>query len=593
MMKLLVVAFLLSFVAASPPSIVFVLLDDVGWADFGYNTPNPVIPTTHIDNLSKQGVRLTQHYAQSTCSPSRAALMTGKYAINTGITFPLVTSTPAGLNPYDHTLPEMLRQQGYQAHMVGKWHLGSSLWTSSPVGRGFQSHTGSLATDGDSYSKRLYGPLSSTAPAPKPPPQFFGNDWIHAAENRSFTHYAETRHPTTALAEEAINLMKNHRKNHRDEPLFLYVAFTAAHSPLQPLPEHEPPCVNITHLWRRQYCGMMVGVDEAIKNISNAIVPNLGNNSVMIVTSDNGGSTWFGGSNVPLRSGKNTPFEGGVKVPGFVVDYTPQDDYFGAKGRSYNGMMHISDWLPTLYSLAGGNLANLPGIDGVDQHAAIRDGTASPRTEMLVDMYVPGEFAFPDEDMTSYRDGKYKLISGDLRDPFWYFESTVDAMNSSDTSCVRTTYESQIRQLEAVWTVGPFDSSRVLITHAQAMRQYVAAFRDKTLLFDVEADPAEQHNLALDPAYIPTILSIRAKAKHYFDNRPIQQPYYRTAKPLAWAAGLYHASADACLGQPAPPHVNSPFPSQQFPPATPCWFVHPYLPDYTDPNTVPTDLVNP
>jgi arylsulfatase A-like enzyme len=596
---LLIFAFLLGFVAASPPSVVFVLLDDVGWADFGYNTPNPVIPTPNIDALSKQGVRLTNHYAQSTCSPSRAALLTGKYAINTGITFPLISTTPAGLNPYHATIPQKLREQGYQAHMVGKWHLGSATWTSHPVGRGFQSYTGSLITDADNYSKRLWGPVRPrTAPLPPLPPLFMGNDWMHAAENRSFTHYVEPRHPTVALTDEAINIMKNHKKNHRDEPLFLYVAFTAAHSPLQALPEHTAPCVNITHSWRRQFCGMMVGVDEAIRNISNAIRPNLGNNSILIVTSDNGGSTWFGGSNVPLRSGKNTPFEGGVKVPGFVVDYTPQDIYLGAKGRSYNGLMHISDWFPTLYSIAGGNPASIPGLDGKDHSAAIRDGSASPRTEVLLEMYVPAEFAFQDEDMISYRSGKYKLISGDLRDPNFYFESTVDSMNSTDTSPVRPQYEAQIRQLEAAFGQAPFDSSRVLLTHAVAMRQYVAAFRDATLLFDVEADPTERSPLPLLPVGNPVadanrliVAQLRAKANVYLNNRPIQQPYYKKVSDLMWAGSLVNGD---CTGQPA-----SPFPAcvvQQ--PATPpncvnvpCKFVHPFLPDFTDPNTVPTEFI--
>jgi len=573
-MMLLLFTVLLGFVAASPPSIVYVLMDDVGFADVSYNNPAQTIPTVNLDNLSKQGVRLTHHYSHSTCSPSRAALMTGRYASNNGITFPLVTGTPAGLEPSFPTLPEKLRTLGYQAHMVGKWHLGSSMWTSSPVGRGFQSFTGEFITDIDSYTKKLYGLVhQNPAPFPPSPPQPVGLDWIHAYENRTYQHFAEPRHPTYTLTENAISIMKDHKKNHRDEPLFLYVAFTAAHSPLQALPEHEAACAHIPHLWRRQFCGMVVGVDEAIKNISNAIKPNLGNNSLLIVVSDNGGSTWFGGGNTPLRSGKNTPFEGGVRTPAFVVDYTPHQEYIGDKGRNWDGLMHISDWFPTLYTIAGGDASTIPHLDGKDLSAALRTNDASPRTEMLVELYVPGEFAFPDEDMIAYRKGNYKLISGDLRDPNWYFESTADHMNSTDPSTVRPTFENQIRTLEAGFGQAPFDSSRVVITHAQAMRAYVTANRDKTLLFDVVADPGEHHDLS---AALPAVVAeLRAAALPYFTGRYPFQPYWLTVPPLTWAT---HLQAGDCSMNPL---IGT----------TPCRFVHPYLPDNQNPRLVPVQAV--
>lgn len=93
--------------------------------------------------------------------------------------------------------------------------------------------------------------------------------------------------------------------------------------------------------------------DEAIKNISAAILDFLGEDTVLVVSSDNGASPWEGGMNAPFRGGKYSPFEGGVKVPAFLVDYSMKKKYFGQGGRSYDGLIHISDWFPTLLTIAG------------------------------------------------------------------------------------------------------------------------------------------------------------------------------------------------------------------------------------------------
>jgi arylsulfatase A-like enzyme len=121
-------------------------------------------------------------------------------------------------------------------------------------------------------------------------------DWIRAYENRSYKHFVDPRHATAAITAEAQGMIRAHRVNGGGKPLFMYVAFTAAHSPLQPMPEHLAKCMHIKHLWRRQFCGMVVGVDEALRNITQTALSELGSDTVMVFTSDNGGSTWFGES---------------------------------------------------------------------------------------------------------------------------------------------------------------------------------------------------------------------------------------------------------------------------------------------------------
>ena len=213
-------------------------------------------------------------------------------------------------------------------------------------------------------------------------------------------------------------------------PLFLYVAFTAAHSPLQPLPRHVAHCQHLKHGRRRDYCGMMVGLDEALQNLTSTMQQHLGENTILVVASDNGGSAYFGGMNTPLRGHKGTPFEGGVRVPAFIVDFSPDQKYLGAVpsaadvitkltsdkpadtdaeseaevetsadgettatviphvepvgllprpvanvsfSRVFPGMIHVSDWLPTLLSYANVPAHKFPArLDGFDFSDALR-----------------------------------------------------------------------------------------------------------------------------------------------------------------------------------------------------------------------------
>ena len=127
-------------------------------------------------------------------------------------------------------------------------------------------------------------------------------DWAETYENRTYSHYADPRHATYAITENAIDMIEEHVDNEdtNEHPLFLYVAYTAAHSPLSPMQRHMSQCSHIPHLWRRQYCGLVVGLDEGLKNLTEAVEKHLGSNTILVLISDNGGSPWFGGLNTPF-----------------------------------------------------------------------------------------------------------------------------------------------------------------------------------------------------------------------------------------------------------------------------------------------------
>jgi len=565
------------------------MMDDVGVADISYaassaaasstsgNTaPNkPAIPTPHIDALSRDGVRFLRHYAHPTCTPTRASLMTGRYSMNTGLTIAMLPGSVAGLPRGMPTLPSLLKQAGYRTHMVGKWHLGYSQWRQTPVGVGFESHVGNFLWDLDSYSKQTFS-------TPWRPVVI---DWSRNYPNRTIHHFSDPRHATIAQTDEAQKVIIQHSKEHRaadgsfSSPLFLYLAFTAAHSPLQPHPSHTAACQHIPHLWRREFCGMVVGIDEAIHNLTKTITEHLGDNVVLVLSSDNGASPWFGGLSTPLRSGKTTPFEGGVRVPAFGVDFTHDRRYLG-RPREFNGLIHMSDWLPTFVDIAGAPLdAKLrQDLDGVSLSECLSKEQDCPRTTVMVDMYygTQNESVFTDEDVAAYIKGRFKLIWGDVRDDSYYYEPTTDALNYTGRTFGATLGEWLIRALEWVWGEGPFDTTRVSLTHLMLHGKFVK--RNQFLLYDIFADPEEKNNLADRPEYAALIKEMKSEMLEFKAKRPRQTQYWKGYSSFdEWIKTF---SIGDCSAQP-PGVIHGE-----------CRFTHPFLEDDVDVEKLEETLPN-
>ena len=206
------------------PNIVFVMSDDVGFADVSFTGKifgsKNAIRTPKLDELSRRGTIFASHYSHSTCTPSRASFLTGRYAGNTGLNFAMLPGSVAGIPKGMETLPNILRREGsYRAHQVGKHHVGHAQWRQTPVGLGFESHVGSLLWSMEYFRKGLW----------ELPWDHFSLDWIRAFENGTYHHYAEPRHTTEALTDEAVEVMRRHmfeeQQSTESRPLFLYVAY--------------------------------------------------------------------------------------------------------------------------------------------------------------------------------------------------------------------------------------------------------------------------------------------------------------------------------------------------------------------------------
>ncbi len=336
------------------PHIVFILSDDQGSYDVSFKGGE--IKTPEIDKLALAGTQLDQFYVQPVCSPTRASLMTGRYPIRYGLQVGVVRPwANYGLPLEERLLPGVLKENGYRTIICGKWHLGSFEEAYWPMQRGFDSHTGHLFGAIDYFTHIREKKL----------------DWYVNGVNQDQTGYST--HLITQAAVKAIE------DNPAEQPLFLYVPYNAVHGPYQVPDEYKK---GYEHLKgnRLQMAGMLSALDEGVGKIVAALEhKGMRENTLFIYSSDNGG---VGPnkitSNGPLRDGKGTVYEGGVRGVAFATwaNHIPA-------GAVCKEPLHMVDWYPTLIKLVGGSLEQPLPLDGMDIWPVITRQAKSPHQEIL------------------------------------------------------------------------------------------------------------------------------------------------------------------------------------------------------------------
>lgn len=319
------------------PNVVVIIADDLGYGETGM-MGNREIPTPNIDRLADSGVRCTAGYVTSSyCSPSRAGIVTGKYQSRFGYdhnpTGKRNLLPNAGLPLTEITFVEKLQQSGYRTGLVGKWHLGA-VPDLHPLERGFDSFYGFLheghfyvpgtvdqpesfanvvtmirdqrVAEGErvregQFIRGNYAPINEPA-YDQDNPILRGTDVIE-----------ESRYLTEAISEEAVDFIN---RNH-ESPFCLMVAYNAVHSPMQAKLDDCDALQRIEDIQRRIFAGMLVSMDRGIGTILDAVDEHrLRRNTLIVFVSDNGGPTKeLTSSNEPLRGGKGSLYEGGVRVP--------------------------------------------------------------------------------------------------------------------------------------------------------------------------------------------------------------------------------------------------------------------------------------
>lgn len=332
---------------ASQPNFVVIVADDLGYNDLG-SFGSPMIRTPNLDGIAKAGIRFTDWYVAPSCTPSRAAMMTGCYAARVGFgdnlgnvngrvspSSVLHPNSPFGLNPDEVTLPEMLKTAGYSTGMVGKWHLGDAE-KFNPVYHGFDEFFGMPYSN----DMKPYYYLNGTERLAEKP----DNDLITERLTTEATKYIDANHT---------------------KPFFLYIAHAMPHTPLGASPKFKGKSP------RGPYGDAVEELDWSVGKVLASLKKNgVADNTLVIFYSDNG--PWLirgenGGSAFPLRSGKGTTYDGGVRTacvmqwPGVIP-----------AGSICKELASNMDLLPTFAALAGADVSTTRTIDGKDITALIK-----------------------------------------------------------------------------------------------------------------------------------------------------------------------------------------------------------------------------
>ena len=332
------------------PNIVLIVADDAGWNDVGYH--NAEIITPNIDSMAKAGVVMDNFYVYPTCSPTRAALLTGRYASRFGIYKPIAMKSKQVLPSGVITLPGLLRNHGYQTAICGKWHLGLRP-ENGPLQYGFDYSYGFLHGQIDQQT-HLY--------------KNGDRSW-----HRMDRYTDEQGHATDLIAREAIEYVMEKRE--KAKPFFLYVPFSVPHYPVQEsgvwIDRYKGHQMSES---RKMFAASMSHMDQAIGRLMTALKnEGLLSNTLVVFISDNGGQlSWTPtfeynlehgpypqlGDNTPLRGSKGEVYEGGIRVP--AIFYWPEV----LPASEEKTLIKITDLFPTLAALGGVSQFDSLSLDG-------------------------------------------------------------------------------------------------------------------------------------------------------------------------------------------------------------------------------------
>ena len=382
--------------SAKRPNIVLIVADDLGWSGVGYH--DGFVSTPNVDRIAREGVQLDRFYVSPMCSPTRAGLMTGRYALTLGMGRTVVRPWARfGLSPSERTLPEALGDVGYPNRgAFGKWHLGHLEPQWHPLAQGFTTFVGCYNGAVDYWTRDREGEI----------------DWHVDAEPRQ-----PKGHTTDLIADAACEFIQ---KSAGEGPFFCYVPFTAPHDPLQAPQRYLDKYAHLDGKPRdgkpgekQRLAALIDSMDDGIGRILASLEKaGVADDTIVWFLSDNGGVGAIRGNNAPLRGAKLSVYEGGVRVPA-AVRWPGHID----GGRTVAEPIMNIDVMPTLLSLVGAKepIAQGKPFEGIDVSAALlskgaasEHPAAAPQTRDLY--FYHGQSGADDEQQAVTTPDGWKLI---------------------------------------------------------------------------------------------------------------------------------------------------------------------------------------
>lgn len=407
----------------APPNIVLIVADDLGWGDVGWHAES--MRTPRMDRLVEEGVVFEQHYVMPQCTPTRVALMSGRYPSRIA-KHCTTASNERSLPPGTPTLASLLQAAGYATGLYGKWHLGSDFdW--GPWHYGFDHSYGSLTGAVGMFDHRYR--LGNA----------YERTWQRDGALLELGTPEDEGHATDLVVREALAFLEAEREG----PFFLYVPFHSVHTPLV---EEERRLEAVAHHEdeeRRLYAAAVAHLDDAVGRIAAALLEHeLASNTLLVFVSDNGAQVNHSGgqypppdpalsnfsSNAPLRGRKTQAYEGGIRVPAFA--WWPGRLEPGVRSEP----LHAVDWLPSLCALAGVALPESlePQLDGVDlTDWLLESGRPAPERERALYWVWGGNRRWE-----ALREGDWKIVRR-REQPWELYELAVDPLEQNDLAAQR------------------------------------------------------------------------------------------------------------------------------------------------------------
>eukprot|EP01084_Bolivina_argentea_P012743 23866_1 len=374
------------------PNIIYILMDNLGFTDVGYNGASFVTPT--IDYLSNNGIKLNYHYAEHICSASRSALLTGRYAWKTTLNAVIQPYQQLHLNINTTTFAEELQKYGFYTLLSGKWHVGGYKLDEMPFNRGFNESLFFLSGFEGYYSHSICVPwqlidanANLSEQLKNDRNELFGDSFCAYDlfdESMNTIHINQSIYNEQLFADKIIKFIDENSDNYQtnNEPFFIYYSMPTPHSPVTQPPIQSELCGHLYSINpnRAVLCNMMQFGDIMISQIIQKLKQNnIYNDTIIMFVSDNGpqsislfGDSGQFGQALPLRGKIRTAFEGGVRTSAVIAGgYI--ENILNYTGCSYNGLVHLSDWFSIIFDMVGIQLEHdlqneLDAIDGLWYH---------------------------------------------------------------------------------------------------------------------------------------------------------------------------------------------------------------------------------